>query len=61
MTTELLPWELELLQSTRRFVKKCCPRVMPDKREELVARIYSDVRRTLKLYYQRNPGEQGDQ
>lgn len=57
MTTELLPWELELLASTRRFVKKQCPKIMPDKREELVARIYSDMRRTLKLYYQRNPPE----
>jgi hypothetical protein len=48
---ELQQWEQELLAATRIYVRKQCPQLPPDKREEVVARIYADMRRTLKLFH----------
>ena len=50
MPRELEPWEKELLERTRAFVKNVLPIMPPDQREVVVIRIYSDMRRTLKLF-----------
>ena len=42
------PWEENLLEATREFVMRLAPSVPVNKRQELIARIYSDMRRTLK-------------
>ena len=56
MMRELQDWEVRLLTNTRYFVKEVLPDMPPDKREEVVARIYSDLRRTLKLFNKEMPG-----
>lgn len=43
------PWEENLLEATREFVMRVAPSIPPNKRQEVIARIYSDMRRTLKL------------
>jgi hypothetical protein len=49
---ELQQWEKDLLADTSDYVKFCCEHLsIPlDKVDELVARIYADMHRTLKLF-----------
>jgi hypothetical protein len=48
---ELQRWEKDLLADTRDFVLFTCSKLSKETQDELVARIYADVRRTIKLFY----------
>jgi hypothetical protein len=53
---ELQRWEKDLLADTCDFVKFCTERLnIPiDKGDELVARIYADMHRTLVLFHDKD-------
>ena len=53
------PWEENLLAATREFVMRMAAHVPPAKRQEVITRIYSDMRRTLKLFHQDSPKKPG--
>ena len=44
-------WEIELYQATIAYVDKQCPGLPDDKRQDIIVRIYADMRRTLKLFH----------
>jgi hypothetical protein len=52
------PWEEHLLANTQSFIRTILHHVPPEKRQQLIARIYQDMHETLKLFHQdRTPPE----
>jgi hypothetical protein len=47
------PWEENLLESTREYVRRLLHHIPPNKRELVVLRIYKQMHRTLKLFHKR--------
>jgi hypothetical protein len=47
-----LPVDEELLQSTKEFVASACPNLQDKQRDEVVSKIYNQMRRTLAVVNQ---------
>lgn len=47
-------WESDLLRSTQEFVAKVCPDLEHDRRDDVVAKVYGKMHRTLRAVYQGN-------